>query len=338
MAAKGQTLVTLLDVSKSKDNKYRKVAEVLVNQNPMLADIPYQVMNKGTIHEESIRSGLPQVYYRKANQAIPASKTTTEELTFTTAHFESKSQMDAKVASRGGKEMIPWNRWNQAQGHIQAMANEHADLTIYGSPNDDHRKVAGFFDVYNSTSGETGKQVVLGGGVGSDNTSILFVNWGENAIFGIYEAGTQAGLNRIDRSPGDKLVQIPGLDENGNAGFFWGYEEDFEIDHGLVFKDYRQAARIANIDVSNLRTNSDPADIFDLMTDAHYAIENQGNGTGVIYANRTIEKFLHKQMTDKVSAGGGLTMENYQGKQVMHFLGRPIRRSDALLNTEAAIS
>lgn len=59
------------------------------------------------------------------------------------------------------------------------------------------------------------------------------------------------GLKRTDRSAGGKLVQISALDVNGNPGTFWGYEEQFEIDHGLVVKDYRQAGRICNIDVAD---------------------------------------------------------------------------------------
>lgn len=340
MAAKGSTLVTLADVAKSKDKQIGKVAEVLVKHNPMLNDIPYMEMNEGTIHKEEIRSALPSVYYRKANQAIPASKTTTEERTFTAAHFESKSQIDAAVAKRGGLDRIAYNRWNQAQGHIQAHAQEHANLTIYGSPENSNRKVAGLMDIYSTlnTSEETSKQVINGGGSGSDNTSILLVCWGERSIFGVYPKGTQAGLKRTDRSAGNKEVQISALDVNGNAGSFWGYEEQFEIDHGLVVKDYRQAARGCNIDVSNLVADASAADLIDMMIDMLYKIDSLENGSPVFYMNRTLEAHLDKQMLTKAGIGGGIAYMDYQGKKVLSFRGVPIRRSDALLNSEAAVT
>ena len=339
MGALGTTLVTLADVAKSKNKQIGKVAEVLVLENPMLNDIPYMVMNEGTSHKEDIRSALPAIYYRKANQAIPASKTTVEERTFSHAHFESKSQMDAKVASRGGTDRIAYNRWNQAQGHLQAHANEHAKLTIYGSPVDSPLKTPGFFDIYSTLSAaeETSKQIVDGGGTGSDNTSILLSVWGERSIFGVYPAGTEAGLKRTDRSPNGQLVQIQALDVNGNAGAFWGYEEDFEIDHGLVVKDFRQASRIANIDVKNLKSGTNAADIIDMMISATYLVNSLEAGTPVFYVNRTIQAFLHKQSLTKVGAGAGLTYENYQGKPILTFLGIPIRRSDALLNSESQV-
>ena len=340
MAALGTSLVTLADVAKSKDKQIGKVAEVLVQENAMLNDIPYMVMNEGTVHKEDIRSGLPAVYYRKANQAIPASKSTTEERAFQAAHFESKSQMDEKVASRGGPNRVNYNRWNQAQGHIQSIAIEHANLVMYGSPLNSSSKVPGFMDVYstvNTSTSEVAKQVINAGGTGADNTSMMLVHWGERSIFGVYPAGSQAGLKRTDRSMGGKLVPINALDSSGAAGTIWGYEEQFEVDHGLVVKDYRQGARICNIDVTFLKSGSGAADLIDLMISAHYKIHTQENGQGVWYVNRTIEAFLHKQSLTKVGAGAGLNYDNYQGKKCLMFLGKPVRRSDALLITESQV-
>lgn len=338
MSAKGVNLVTLADVAKSENRAIGDVAEVLLLSNPILNDIPYMEMNEGTKHCESIRSGLPDVYYRKANQPIPASKSTTEERTFQAAHFESKSQLDEAVAMRGGADRIGYNRWNQAQGHIQAMGNEQASLLIYGSPESSDRKVPGLMDVYSTLTGTTvGKQVLDAGGSGSDNASILLTHWGPQSIFGVYPAGTQAGLKRTDRSSGQQRVQIQGTDELGNPGMFWGYEEDFAIDHGVVVKDYRQGARIANIDISDLQSGTGAADLIKLMILATKKIQYSNVGRGVFYCNRTIEAFLHLQALEKVSAGAGLRFENYQGGQVLMFLGRPVRVCDSMLNSEAQV-
>lgn len=339
MGALGANLLTLADVAKSKNKQIGKVAEVLVNHNPMLNDIPYMEMNEGTVHKEDIRSALPEVYYRKANQPIPASKSTIEERTFQATHFESKSQIDKAVAQRGGMDRIAYNRWNQAQGHLQAHANELASLMLYGSPSTSNLKTAGFFDIFSTlaTSEETSKQIIDAGGSSSDNCSILKVHWGERSVFGVYPGGTNAGLSRTDYSKGGKLVKIPGLDENGNVGDFWGYEEGFETDHGLVVKDYRQACRIANIDVSDLVAGSG-ADLIDLMISGNYKIDDLNNGKGCWYVNRTIEAALHKQALTKVGAGGGLSFANFEGKQILMFLGDPIRRMDALLNSESAVT
>lgn len=340
MAAKGSQFLTLADVAKSKNKVIGGVAEVLMNQNAMLEDMMYTEMNEGTIHKEDIRSALPEVYYRKANQAIPSSKSTIEERSFQATHFESKSQVDRAVAERGGMDRVAYNRWNQAQGHLQAHANELADLMIYGSPSTSNRKTAGLFDIYSTlaTTEETSNQIIDAGGTGSDNCSILKVHHGERSIFGVYPKGTTAGLTRNDHSKGGKVIKIEALDSNGAAGSLWGYEEEFLTDHGLVVKDYRQASRIANIDVSNLVSGTGAADLIDLMISANYKIDNLQNGKGVWYVNRTVEAHLHKQALTKVGAGGGLSFENFEGRRILTFLGDPVRRMDALVNSEARVT
>jgi hypothetical protein len=295
-------------------------------------------MNEKTIHKESIRSFLPRPKYRKANQAIAPSKSGIEERTFSASHFESRSQMDAKVAERGGKDRVALNRWNQAMGHIQGMANEHGSLLIYGSPAAEGNKEPGLADIYYTVTpanSETARNVVDGGGTGSDNTSIWMCNWGAQSLFGIYPAGTQAGLKRTDYSEGGKLVQLQGLDDAGAPGTFYGYDEIFEIDHGLVVKDYRQAVRICNLDVSNLTTGVGAADLIDLMITGMYKLDYIP-GT-VIYVNRVVHAILHKQALAQVKAGGGLTFMNYGGETVLSFNGLPVRLHDAILGTEARV-
>lgn len=339
MAALGSRLVTLADVAKSKNKQIGMVAEVLTLSNPMLNDVPFMEMNEGTIHKEEIRSGLPALYYRKANEAIPASKSTTEERTFGAAHFESKSQIDSAVAKRGGVDRINYNRWNQAQGHIQAHANELASLLIYGSTTDATEKTQGFFDVYSQTSGsEASKQVLdAGGSTGSALSSILLSYWGENSIFGVYPKGTSWGLTRTDRSAGNKEVQIQATDRNGNPGSFWGYEENFMTDSGLVIKDYRQGARIANIDIDALKSKVGAADLTELMIMAYHKIANRNNGKGTWYMNSTLMAHGHIQARKEVGAGGGFTYANYQGGPVLTFMGLPVRLSDAILDSEAEV-
>jgi hypothetical protein len=338
MSAKSVEFLTLSDAAKSKGKAIGDVAEVLVQYNPILKDIKYTEANDGARHIESIRSSLPSVYYRKANQPIPASKSEIEEREFVAAHFESKSQIDVAVAKRGGMDRVPFNRWNQAQGHLQAMSIELANLTIYGSPASDHRKVPGLMDVYSTvaTTEETSKQVIDAGGTGSDNASILIMTWNPQVAFGIYEAGSAAGIQRDDKG----IRQAIGTTETGSTGTFDVYEEQFMVDHGLVVKDYRGGARVCNIDISDLQTGATTAaDLLALMTRAHFKIPTALRALPgrTVYMNGTIYAYLFMQALNRVAAGAGLTYQNYQGEDIMMFLGAPIRECDALLNTESRV-
>ena len=337
MAVLGVDYLTLGDAKKFLEHGVADVAEVLRKAVPIVNDIPYVAMNKKVKHMVAMRSDLPSVFYRKANQAIPASKTTIEEREFVASHFESKSVMDQKVAEYGGKDRVAQNRLNQAEGHIQACAHELADLILYGSPEDDHRQVPGIMHILSTLNPAepTSKQIVDAGGVGSDNASILFISWGPKKVYGIFEEGTQAGLKRTDRG----LVQIPGTTEAGGTGWYWGYEEDFEVDHGIALEDYRAMARIANIDVSDLKTPANAANLLKLMSRALYRIPPMLRAQkGKIYMNSTLISFLDEQALAQVGAGGGLTYSNYQGEQVLMYRGWMIQEMDNMLNTEARVT
>lgn len=338
MADINDGFLSLLDI-KNKHAEIGNVAEVLMRKNPMNQDCKFVEMNMGDHHVESLRSDLPEVYYRKANQAIPASKSSIEERTFNSARFESKVQMDQLVAERGGKERLAFNRWNQAQGHLQAQANEHASLMLYGSPLDGPHKVPGFFDVLSTlnTAEATSAQIIDAGGVTSDLNSILCVVWGPNSVFGAYPKGTMGGLQRTDRSKSGP-VKFLGTDVNGNPGEIWGYEEEFVTNHALIVKDYRYISRIANIDHATLKSGVGAADLIDAMIDMLNVIEDLEAGQPVIYMNRTVKAFLDKQALSKVGAGGGLTYDNFGGKRLLHFNEVPIRRCDAMLSTEDRIT
>lgn len=339
MAQLGIDLLSLSDAKKFLPHEIGDVAEIMRKAVPIIDDIPYMEMNKGVKHVVALRSDLPEVYYRKANQAIPASKSTIEEREFVAAHFESKSQIDEAVAAYGGQDRVKANRWNQAEGHIQANAHELGNLIVYGST--EFNKVPGIMDILSTlnTSEPTSKQIVDAGGVGSDNCSILFVAWGKKKVYGVFEKGTTAGLKRIDRSPGNMRVQITGPLIGGGTGTYWGYEEDFMVDHGLVVEDYRALARVANIDVSDLKVPASAADILVLMTRALYRIPPLlRQEKGKIYLNSTMMSFLDEQALAKVGAGGGLSYQNYQGEPVLMFRGWQIREMDIMLNTEARVT
>jgi len=73
------------------------------------------------------------------------------------------------------------------------------------------------------------------------------------------------------------------------------------------------------------------------MAQAIELLHTQGRGKQVFYCNQKIKSFLRRQISNKV-ANSTLMMENVAGKHVMTFDGIPVRRVDAILNTEAVVS
>ena len=122
------------------------------------------------------------------------------------------------------------------------------------------------------------------------------------------------------------------------GGKYQGYRAHYKWDAGLTLKDWRFVVRIANIDVANLTKNASgsSADLIDLFTQALETVENLKMGRPVFYCNKTIRSFLRRQITNKSNVN--LTLDNVAGKMQLMFDDVPIKRCDAILNTEATVS
>jgi hypothetical protein len=179
-------------------------------------------------------------------------------------------------------------------------------------------------------SAESGDNIIVGGGSGSDNTSIWLVCWGPNTCHGIYPKGSQAGLKHHDL--GEVTL------EDAASGKYQGYRTHYKWDIGMSLRDWRYVVRIPNIDVSNLTKDASgsSAALVDLMVQAVEKLPNVNLGRCVFYGNRTISSILRRQITN--TSNVRLSMDEVAGKRVMSFDGIPFRRNDAILNTEAVVA
>jgi hypothetical protein len=115
------------------------------------------------------------------------------------------------------------------------------------------------------------------------------------------------------------------------------YRSHYKWNCGLSVRDWRYVVRICNIDVSTLTKNAaSGSDLIDLIVQAIEVLPNLKMGKPAIYCNRTVKSFLRRQIGNKVAAN--LSLDTAMGKTVMSFDGIPVRRCDAILNTEATVS
>jgi len=139
-----------------------------------------------------------------------------------------------------------------------------------------------------------------------------------------------AGLQHQDLGE-DTLTDAAG-------GEYQGYRAHYKWDAGLCLRDWRYVVRICNIDVSDLAKDAsgDSADIQDLLDQALEIPPNLRMGTPVIYCNKTIRSILRRQV--KRVGNIRLNLDNFEGKQILSYDGIPVRRCDAILDTEALVS
>lgn len=331
MATLNTFMPTLADIATrlDPDNSVAQVIELLNQTNPILEDMTWIEGNLPTGHKTTIRSGLPSGTWRKLNYGVQPEKSTTVQVTDTTGMLESYAEVDVDLVKLNNNEAA--FRLSEDRAFIEGMNQTMASTLFYGDASLDPEKFTGLASRYSQKSGvENGENIILGGGAGSDNTSIYLVVWGPNTVHGIYPKGSTAGLQVKDL--GEDTVY------DANGGRFQAFRTHYKWDCGLTLRDWRYVVRIANIDVSDLTKNASAgADLIDLLSQAVEIPPNLNLGRAVFYANRTITSFLRRQIANKV-AGSTLTMDQVAGKKVLTFDGIPFKRTDALLNTEATIS
>jgi hypothetical protein len=332
MALLSTGMLTLADHAKriDPDGSTPDIAELLSNTNEILEDAVFLEGNLPTGHRVVIRTGLPTVYYRAINQGIPPSKSTTATVDEQVGMLEARSHIDVKLAELSGNTAA--FRLSEDAPFLEAMNQTQASTLIYGNPAVDPRGYLGIAPRYSSLSAGNGGNIIDAGGTGTDNTSIYLVVWGEQTAFCPFPKGSQAGLRHRDLGEDDVL--------DAAGGYFRALKTLYQWDNGLVVKDWRYIVRIANIDVSNLTTESGAADLVKLMARALDKIPNMNMGRPAFYMSRTVHSMLRIQAMTKT----GNVLSIIQGLNQFgnsaswtSFDGVPLRKSDAILSTEARV-
>lgn len=329
MATLGVNGLTLSDwAARIEDKRIAKIVEILNLSNPILEDMTWVEGNLPTGHKTTIRSGLPSVTWRLLNYGVQPSKSRTVQVTDTCGMLEAYSEVDKALADLNGNTAE--FRLSEDRAFIEAMNQELATTLFYGNTATDPEEFMGLAPRYNSLSAENAENVISGGSNDTDNTSIWLVVWGPNTAHGIFPKGSAAGLSFKD------LGEVT-LEDAAN-GKYQGYRSHYKWDAGFTVRDWRYVVRIPNIEISDLTKDKSgtSADLTDLMVRAIETVPNIGLGRPVFYANKTITSMLRRQILN--TSNVHLSLDEIAGKKVLAFDGIPVKKCEALLNTEALVS
>ena len=340
MAVIGNTYPQLVDMHKA--SAAGMVIDVLAQDNPILDDAIARQCNMGAVERTSIMTGYPSAGWGRLYKGVAQSKATMQQVDDTTGFLEARSAIDTrllKLAKDPAKQ-----RLIDSKPFFEVMNQEMAAGIFYHDTATTPEKFKGLAARYSSYySGPRGAapknsaaQVVDGGGRGSDNTSIWFVTWGDHATSLLYPEGTTAGVSMHDKG------EEPVKDANGDT--FYAKVATYEWYLGMTVKDWRYNSRVANIDVSDMLSGS--VDLWALLRQGYYRLKSRrrdGISSRIaIYMATDVLEILDAQSTDRALTTArqntvSLGHAQVEGKEVRTYRGIPIRETDALLLTEAAV-
>lgn len=340
VAAQGGNTLTLLDIAKrtNPDGAVPVIAELLMQKNDVLMDIPWLEGNLPTGTRNTVRTGLPQANWKIANSGTNASKSTTTQIDEACGILEAWSVIDYDVAQLNGN--VNKYRMTEADAFIESMSQQLSGTLWYGNSLVNSERFTGLSPRYGTIASNVASQNILNAnGAGSDNSSVWLIGWGANSVHGIYPRGTVGGLQHQDfgRRPIQTSVTL-------GQGYLDAYVDKWQWKCGVAVKDWRYVVRCCNIDISDLISGSGTQgaqQLLKLMSRMMSRFPNWGSVTPVFYMNRTVYSMLRVQTLDKSqNALGVFDALNQMGMPMkeMRYDGIPVRFSDQLLLTESVVS
>lgn len=362
MAKVNSEFLTMLDVmTQGKERVASNIVDLTRQMNPIVEDAPAIACNKGKYHETTIKTGLPTVTWAKIYKGVPTSKARYQSITHTTGEVESAVEVDRRIiddvanytefAAMSGnkkKKAVDGRKVqlfeNEQISHAEAMTQEVARALFYENQTTNPERITGLSAFFNDpTSGAEGASQIITASNKANNsplshTSMWYCTWHPQTGHLIYPSGesSKGGFSS------GKVEKEFSFDEDGDK--YRVYRRDMRWKTGLVIKDFRYFGRIANINVSTLDKGKGETltgtDLDDLMTEMHYRTfgRRMAKGKSCIYCNTTLLMFLDYQVrnsTKNLYLRMNETAQN--GKEVLTHRMKPIKETDRLLNTEAAI-
>lgn len=320
-------MLNLVDLASRLDPKgdVAAVAEVLAQNNAIIKDLQFEECNDKTGHKSTIRTGLPNVGWRKLNYGVPQSKSQTQQVRDTTGMLEAVSPVDVvtlKLARNEAEFLL-----SESSAFLERMSQVWAETLFYGDVAKAPEKFNGLAVRYGTISGDAPsvKNVIDAGSTTENkNTSIWLVGHGAGKVFGIYPEGTKAGIEKTDKG-----VQ-EWRDENGNT--FEARVIRFKAYTGLCVRDWRYVVRICNINAASLNA----ANLMKLMIKAKRLIPSLESCKPVFYANNEVLTALEQGLYDKSNVH--LTLADAQsGIQELRMSQIPVHACDAIRNDEKLV-
>ena len=312
-------LELMLRGQNARSNVPLQLVEPLVVHNEIFLDATHIECNDGTGYIGAQRTTLPTPSARRYNRGTSPTMSQTRPFTESTVAYEDRSEVDIKILERAGANAGA-ARSQEDTAHVLGFGNHFGEMAIYGAEANPE-EFQGLAPRLNDLSFGN---VWGSGGTGSDLSSIYIVAWGPQAATFVYPQGSPPGLTMRDL--GEESV----LD--GDNKPYRAMVSLFNQDIGFAVHNFEHdIARVCNIETTG------SSNIFDEDILIQALNHMRGTmGSPVILVNETIMSQMDIAAKDKTNVS--YTSAEVYGHPTTLFRGVPVRRNDAILITEDAIT
>lgn len=318
---------TYLDVAKrlDPDGSIAAIVEIVSEKNAVMQDAVVMEGNLTTGNRSTQRTGLPTATWRLLNQGVPNSKSTSVQVDDQCGMLEAYAEVDLKLANMANNKAAFVASEDAA--FLESMSQNFEETFFTGNTATNPERFLGLSARYSATSNvktNIGYNVIKSDGTfsGNDSSSIFLCNWSPQTTFLMFPKGSKGGFTRSFL--GQQTLQ----DASGNQ--YEGLRTHYSWDVGLTVRDWR-----ANVRVQYDTNGSTGTHIEQAMVKAINRQRATG-GRDVFYMSEGTHNQLEIQAASKTNVH--LTFSEAFGGRVMTFRGIPIRVSDSIVETEAALS
>lgn len=305
------------------------IIELMNQSNDILNDIRFMESNQSDGHLTRIRTGLPEVYWRRLYEGTPYSKSKWAQVKEMCSMMEARMLLDEAEAKLYGDNAGLFIR-SETVVFMEAMRQKAAKTLFYGDSKKNPDEFDGFSLRYPS---KTSPNVVNAGGTGAGTkcTSAYLVCWGERTAHGLYPKGSKGGLEHEDL--GRQTVS----DDQGRP--FEALVNRYQWRLGLTVRDWRAVVRVANIPTANLSKRKGESGFIDLQAlfiTAKNKMPESMRQQAIWYANDELMSAIELQSTD----AGNIHLvygEAFKSDGTPLLFGRPVRQCDVISSEEPVI-
>ena len=328
--------VTLVDWAKQvdPDGKPARLINLMEKYNPIIEDAPVMEGNLSTGHQTTAIIKLPTSTWRKFNYGVQDSKGSTIQVVDSIGMLEQYAKVDVDVANLNGNSNEFMLR--QSKMHIAAMNNDFCTTLFYGDTDQYPERFLGLSQRYLDIVTDEGSNNVMGAGgsasAGSgDLSSIWLVGWGDDTAHLVYPKGHSSVGLQID----DLGVQLV---TDGAGGFYQARVIHYKWDVGLVVANWKYVVRIGNIETAIPKTGATTNGLtaVNLLIWARNQIPNLSACKPVFYCSGKVKTQFDIMAANKTNAF--YTAKDPFGKPVTMFMDIPVKKCDAILDTEEQLS